>query len=152
VLDHDPVLGRVLSRWLGGGIEGAALVDRSGETVACVGTISEDEAMPLAALVLYRGDQLALTERLFAGEVMTVEAEQRDLAIAVARRQLFVVVSLAPTASPVLGRIGSLRDDVASYLGDATPDVRMPPWGLGGAPAPAQASLSLFGHRERAKA
>jgi hypothetical protein len=106
------------------GVAGAALVDRHDRVIAVAGAIAEDEAMPLVALVLYRarGDELA--SRLFLGEILTPAIEGRDdvVAVAVAKRQLFVVATLDARSPALLERVAELRDDVARILGDHSDD------------------------------
>ncbi len=138
------------------GLVAAALVDRDGNSVALAGAIAEEEAMPLAALVMYRLKSVDLASRLFAGEVLSLALDDRDVAVAVARRQLFVVAVLGDPASAALVR--ALRDDVARMLSDASDDVAPPsPWGGGGqsGSGPAQLPLIELGitvRRERGKA
>jgi hypothetical protein len=109
----------MLARWLGDGLTGAALVDRRGQLVAIAGSIDPAEATPLAALVMHRLKADDLAERLFAGEMLTLTLE-RNVAVGVAKRQLFVVAILASLAPAALELAARLRDNVATMLADAT--------------------------------
>jgi len=108
----------LLERAVKDGLRGAALVDREGRTIARAGAIDVDEAMPFVALVLYRRKTDDLGARLFAGEVLTYELDDKDLLVAIAKRQLFVVAATASgAASPEA--VVDLRDQVAYRLGAA---------------------------------
>jgi hypothetical protein len=80
----------MLARSIGDGVNGAALVDRNGNAVAIAGSIAEEEAMPLAALVMYRLKSGDLASRMFAGEILSLALDDRDVAVGVAKRQLCV--------------------------------------------------------------
>ena len=54
----------VLTRAVEDGLVAAALVDRNGNTVGLAGAMSEEEALPLATLVMYRLKTDDLAERL----------------------------------------------------------------------------------------
>ncbi len=58
----------MLSRAVEDGLVAAALVDRDGNTIGLAGSITEAEAMPLAALVVYRLKSGDLASRLLEGE------------------------------------------------------------------------------------
>ena len=117
---------------------GAALVTRSGRVVARAGAIDEDEAAPLVAVVMYRLKRDDLAARLFAGEVLTLALDGRDVALAVARRQLFVVAVLA-AATP--DAVESLRSRVAAALAEA--DTPIPSSGGAGGSGSGPAELPL---------
>jgi hypothetical protein len=106
----------VLEAAVHGGLVAAALVDRSGNVIATAGPIDEDEAMPLAALVLHRVGSGDVAARLFAGEVLSVGLDERDVAVGVAQRQLFVVAVLGATTPGQLELVGRLRDRIACQL------------------------------------
>jgi hypothetical protein len=138
------------------GLLGAALVDRNGNTVGLAGAIDEEAAMPLVALVLYRLKRDDLSARLFTGEVLHLSLDDRDVAVCIARRQLFVVAILPPSTPGLLARVDELRDDVESILANASGDVPLPWRGNGGSGSgPAEIPLIEWGvtvRRERGKA
>ena len=143
----------LLDRAIAEGLEGAALVDRDGKTIGLAGALEEEEAMPLAALVMYRMKSADLAPRLFGGGVLTLTLDDREVAVAVARRQLFVVavlgVAMAPTlpGSSAVEIVRDLRDAVAKALHDPDREVAYvsrPGGGDGGA-SPAEASLLEYG-------
>lgn len=120
-----------LKRAVDDGLTAAALVDRDGNTIACAGEITNETAMPLVALVMYRLKSEDLAPRLFAGEILQLELEERMVAVAVAKRQLFVVATFAVgTAATRIVR--ELRDDVARLLVRAVAEGAAPTWGGGG--------------------
>lgn len=143
---------------VGDGLDGAALVDRNGNAVAIAGAIAEEEAMPLAALVLYQLKSGDLASRLFAGEILSLSLDDRDVAVGVAKRQLFVVAVLGASTPKILARVRELREDVERMLADAASTVTAPPWsgGFGGSGSgPAELPLIELGitvGRERGKA
>jgi hypothetical protein len=152
----DPSLSALLSDAAADCLVGAALVDPNERVIAIGGTIDEDEAVPFAKFALHRARSEDLKARLFAGEIVTTELDDRYVAVAVARRQLFVV-AIVPVATPaVLDRVRKLRDRVAAMLdgqdGVAVPSAR----GSGGSNSgPAELSLVEYGitiTRERGKA
>jgi hypothetical protein len=153
----DPHFTTILTRSMGDGLDGAALVDRNGNVVALAGSIAEEEAMPLVALVMYRLKSGDLASRLFAGEVISLALDERGVAIGVAKRQLFVVVVLGVSTPNTLTRVQELRDAVARILADEMASAT-PPWsrGSGGSESgPAELPLVEFGitvRRERGKA
>ncbi len=139
------------------GLVAAALVDRDGTAVGLAGAITEEEAMPLAALVMYRLKSDDLASRLFTGEIVSLTLDDRDVAVGVAKRQLFVVAVLGAATTAMLGVVEQLRDDVERAL--PTNEVEVPlPWtaGSGGSGSgPAELPLIEYGitvRRERAKA
>ncbi|HEY1815946.1 MAG TPA: hypothetical protein VGG74_26540 [Kofleriaceae bacterium] len=98
------VLHVILSRGLEDGLAGVALVDRDGRVICKVGEIDDDEAMPIASLVMMRAkealrDLPSLRERLFTGDVLIDRLEDREVAVGVAGRQLFVVAVLGAARS-----------------------------------------------------
>jgi hypothetical protein len=95
----------MLERSVGDGVDGAALVERDGNVVAVVGTLAEEEAMPLAALVMYRLKSGDLASRMFAGEILSLSLDDRDVAVGVAKRQLFVVAVLGASTPATLARV-----------------------------------------------
>jgi hypothetical protein len=112
------------------GLVAAALVDRDGNTIDLAGEITDDEAMPLAAVVMYRLKSADLAARLFAGEIVALDLDGRDVAVGIARRQLFIVVVLPALVPTALALVAELRDAVAARLpGDTTVP---PPWRTGG--------------------
>jgi len=139
---------RLLMRSVGDELTAAALVDRRGDAVCLAGGISENEAMPLAALVMYRLNSDNLAERLFTGEVISLMLDDRAVAVATAKRQLFVVALLRECTASVLERVGELRDGVAKMLQEHDPGE--PPPVSGGArggsgSTPAELRLVEFG-------
>src|SRR5262249_17529599 len=133
--DLDRIVATQLANLVGGvvedGLTGAAVFDRDGKQVTVAGAIAADEAMPLTALVVHRQKSGDLASRLFLGEIVLAALDGRDdiVAVAIAKRQLFVL-ALLPAASPALvARVGELRDDVARLLGDTRHDA---PWAGGG--------------------
>jgi hypothetical protein len=128
------------------GLMGVALVDRDGRTVGLAGAISEEEAMPIAALVMYREKSPDLAARLLEGEVVTRDLEDRVAAVAVAKRQLFVVATLTAATETQLALVRELRENVAARL--AVYSVSAPPWsgGRGGSGSgPAELPLIELG-------
>jgi hypothetical protein len=135
------------------GLLAAALVDRNGKTVDLAGEITEDEAMPLAALVMYRLKSDDLADRLFAGEVISLALDDRDVAVAIARRQLFVVAILGTAAQ--LATVEELRDVVARSLTSEPPNAPRGTGSGGSGSGPAELPVIELGitvRRERAKA
>lgn len=148
----------VLAHAVKTGLVAAALVDRHGDTVALAGAIAEEEAMPLAALVMYRLKSEGLAARLFGGEILTLDLDGRIVAVAVAKRQLFVVAVL-PIASPATSEaVVALRSSVERMLLDTTSSP--PPWSVpggdgGSGSGPAELPVIELGitvRRDRAKA
>lgn len=126
------------------GLRAAALVERNGKTIALAGDISEEEAMPLAALVMYRLKSADLAERLFAGEVLSLALDERDVAIGIAKRQLFVVAVLAETTPRLLDLVYELRDAVAAELATSPPYVPRGGGKDGGGSDPEPVELALM--------
>ena len=122
----------LLTRAIADGLDGVALVDRNGNAVATAGSLSDEVAMPLVALVLYRLKSDDLADRLFAGEVVVVPLDDREVAVAIARRQLFIVATKDPRLPDFEERVAALRDAVARELADNAAPVS--PWtgGAGG--------------------
>jgi hypothetical protein len=151
----DVHLTALLSRGIEDGLVAAALVDRNGATVGLAGAIAADEAMPLAALVMYRLKSDDLAPRLFAGEIVSLALDDRDVAVGVAKRQLFVVAVVRDSSADQLELVRELRDRVARMLADIA-DV--PSWrgDVGGSGSgPAELPLIEYGvtvRRERGKA
>jgi hypothetical protein len=136
-----------LDRAVEDGLSAAALVDRNGNTVALAGALEADIAMPLAALVMYRVKTDDLASRLFAGEVVSVTLDDREVAVGVARRQLFVVAVLGAPTSAMHERVRELRDDISRMIIDAQ-GVGVPPRSRGGGdsgPDPAELALAEYG-------
>ena len=136
----------------------AALVDRDGNTVDLAGAITEEEAMPLAALVMYRLKSDNLAARLFAGEILSIALDDREVAVGIAKRQLFVVAVLVAPTRATLALVADLRDDVETKLPARDQLDAPPPWTGGGGSSgsgPAELPLIEFGisvRRERGKA
>jgi hypothetical protein len=149
----------MLARTVGDGVNGAALVERDGNVVAFAGAVAEEEAMPLAAVVMYRLKSGDLASRLFAGEILSLSLDDRDVAVGVAKRQLFVVAVLEASTPATLARVREVREQVERMLADATSDVvAASPWSGGGGGSgsgPAELPLVEFGitvRGERGKA
>ena len=148
----------VLRRAVEDGLVAAALVDRDGNTIGLAGAITEEEAMPLAALVMFRLKSGDLASRLLEGEVLSLTLDDRDVAVGIARRQLFVVAVLGPSPPATLALVHELRDDVERMLPTRDALEIPPPWtgrGGGSGSGPAELPLIEFGltvHRERGKA
>ena len=119
-------------RAIDGELAAAALIDRDGNAVSIAGAIEEDEAMPLAAIVLYRLNSDDLTARLFTGEVLALSLEDRTVAVAIAKRQLFVVAVLREATQALIARVDELRDRVAEMLDEHEPQDLPPPSAGGG--------------------
>jgi hypothetical protein len=148
-----------LQRAIEDGLVAAALVDRNGNAVGLAGAITEEEAMPLAALVMYRLKSDDLAARLFAGEIISITLEDRHVAVGVAKRQLFVVAVLAVSTPTVLDVVRDLRNRVAGMLHETSGEHEIPPpWSGGGGGSghgPAELPLIELGitvRRERGKA
>jgi predicted regulator of Ras-like GTPase activity (Roadblock/LC7/MglB family) len=140
-----PPFNELLQRAVENGVKAVALVDRDGVVVARAGEISAEEAMPLAALVMYRLKAADLASRLFAGETISVTLDDRDVAVAVAKRQLFIVAVLEAATDDWLALVRDVRDDVERMLTDATADIEMlPPWGGSGGSGSGPAELPLI--------
>jgi hypothetical protein len=149
----------LLTRAVEDGLVAAALVDRDGKVIGLAGAIAEEEAMPLAALVLYRLERQDLAARLFAGEVLSLALDDRDVAVGIAGRQLFVVAVLGASSPAMHELVRQLRDDVAGMLAPAGGGFAGPPPWTGGAggsgSGPAELPLIELGltvRRERGKA
>ena len=72
---------------LAGGLRAKVAVPftaRLQRAVTHAGAIDPDAAMPLAALVMYRLKSDDLAARLFAGEILTLALDDRDVAVGVA--------------------------------------------------------------------
>jgi hypothetical protein len=134
----------VLDRAVADGLAAAALVDRNGRTMALAGELDEDIAMRLAALVMYRVKSADLATRLFAGEVVSVALDDREVAVGVARRQLFVVAVLRVSTPAMRKLVRELRNDVERMLCDAQPGAWRPRSGGGGDSGPDPAELALI--------
>jgi hypothetical protein len=106
----------LLERAVEDGLRGAALVDRDGDLIAAAGEIDPDEAMPLAALVMYRLKAPDLGARMRTGEILMLELEQRCAAVCIAKRQLFVVVVLDKVTLERRAQISELRDRVEKEM------------------------------------
>jgi hypothetical protein len=135
-----------LDRAVEDGLAAAALVDRNGKTVALAGALEADIAMPLAALVMYRVKTDDLASRLFAGEVVSVTLDDREVAVGVARRQLFVVAVLGASTLAMHERVRELRDNISRIIIDA--QGVLPPRSRGGGdsgPDPAELALAEYG-------
>src|SRR5439155_15010101 len=122
----------VLQRAIEEGLVAAALVDRNGHAIGLAGAITEEEAMPLAALVMYRLKSDDLAARLFAGEIISLTLEDRDVAVGVAQRQLFVVAVLAVSTTAALDVVRDLRDRVGGMLHQTSSEHEIPPPWSGG--------------------
>jgi hypothetical protein len=147
----EPWFATVLQRALGAGLAGAALVDRDGNTVATAGEIAEEEAMPLVALVMYRLNSDDLAERMFAGEIVSLDLDGREVAVGVAKRQLFVVAVLAAATPIARARLPELRARVEGLLQDPGEDTLPARWPGAGTSGSGPAELPL-GITARAKA
>jgi hypothetical protein len=109
----------LLARAIGDGLDGVALVDRNGNAVATAGSLSGEIAMPMVALVLSRLKAADLADRLFAGEVVTLPLDEGEVAVAIARRRLFVVATRDPRLPQFEEHVRALRDAVAAGLDDS---------------------------------
>lgn len=96
-------------------IKAAVLVDREGDIVALVGDLFEREAAPLIALVVNRMKRPALSDLLLAGEILDVP-EQRDVMVALARRQLFLIALTRGASDEAIAQVRELRDHAAKVL------------------------------------
>jgi hypothetical protein len=147
-----------LSEAMEGGLLGAAIFDRDGEVVSSDGAIENDEAKPLASAVMYELRSPDLASRLFAGEIISTTIDGREVVVAVASRQLFVVAILKSSTLVGLMAVRALRDAVALQLPEPElPGPFDPRGGGGGAPGQGPAELQLVEYgltawRERAKA
>jgi hypothetical protein len=147
-----------LSRAVEDGLIAAALVDRDGKTIGLAGAITEEEAMPLAALAMfmYRLKRDDLAPRLFAGEILSITLDDRDVAVGIAKRQLFVVAVLAASTEAQLELVADLRDLVASRLCEEDSATAPRSGSAGGSGSgPAELPLIEYGitvRRERGKA
>jgi hypothetical protein len=132
----------VLAQALDEGIRGVALLDRHGTIVASAGEIGDDEAMPIAALVLSYAKRAPsidkLRKRLFSGELLSEHITLGDVAVGVAGRQLFIVALLGD--APIDVAI-ELRRDVEQLLIDVRPLV---PPGRGGGSSGGPSEMELI--------
>ena len=131
----EMLFGPVLQQALGRGLIGIAVVDRYGTTVDIAGDITEEEAMPLAAFVMFQLKAPDLAERLFAGDVLKLELDGREIALAIAKKQLFVVAVMATGTDDGPERLDAVRNRIATLLAGAERGERLdtiPPWGTGG--------------------
>ena len=133
---------------------GTGRVYSSGEGHALLGTVGA----PLAALVLYRLKSDDLASRLLAGEILALTLDDRDVAVGIAKRQLFVVAVIGAATSATLAVVRELRDDVERMLASDDVTAPAPPWTAGGGGSgsgPAELPLIELGitvGRERGKA
>jgi|HubBroStandDraft_6_1064221.scaffolds.fasta_scaffold231251_2 hypothetical protein len=141
-----------LTRAVDEGLAAAAVVDREGNVVALAGAIADDEAKPLTALVMHRLAGADLATRLLGGEIVELALDERDVAVGIAKRQLYVVAVLgASTEARELVR--ELHDDVEGMLDDLTGPAWSPiPGNGGGSGSGPAALLGIPVGRERAKA
>jgi hypothetical protein len=140
-----------LARALDHGLAGAAVVDRKGHVIALAGAIDRDEVMPLTGLVMHRLAGEDLAPRLFGGEVVWLALDERDVAVGVAKRRLFVVAVVHGTTGVLRAVVRGLRDDVENMLGDTTDDPMS--WSVPGSSGSDPAALlGITVGRERAKA
>src|SRR5689334_4185185 len=114
--------------------------------------------MPLVAFVMYRLKSADLAARLFDGEILALSLDNRDVAVGVAKRQLFVVAVLGATTPATLERVRDLREEVERTLAHASGG-DMAPLGSsgtgGGGAGPAELPVVELGvsvRRERGKA
>jgi hypothetical protein len=147
----------VLERAVNDGLVAAALVDRDGNAHGLAGAITEEEAMPLAALVMYRLKSDDLAPRLFSGEILSLTLDDRDVAVGIAKRQLFVVAVLEASTPAALALVTELRDDVARMLPTNEVEAPLPRTGGSGGSGSGPAELPLIElgisvRRERGKA
>lgn len=133
----------VLANVIDDRVVGVALVDREGRTVGREGEIAED-AMPLVALVLYRLKTPDLSTRLFAGEVLTFDLDGSAVAVAVAKKQLFVVAMLKEATLSSVACVDQLRDSVSRMLYQDTPETTPELWGGGGGSGSGPAQLPVI--------
>jgi len=134
----------MLRRAIGGGLKAAALVDRDGSTIALAGELSEEEALSLVALVMLRMKSDDLNDRLFAGQVISVAFDERQVAVAVARRQLFVVTVLRDDSELDLDQVRDLRARVASSLDSNDVGGPVVIWNPGGTGSGGAAEIPLM--------
>ena len=73
---------------------------------------------------MYRCKSDDLKERLFSGEVLAVAIDERDVAVCVAKRRLFVVAELEAATPALLERVA----DFAEHVDDDAPM----PWATSG--------------------
>ncbi len=137
-------------------IKAAALVTREGEVVALAGDLLEQEALPLVASLMPRMQDHS--DRLFAGEILDL-SEPREIVVAVARRQLYLVAITRDTSDAAIQQVRDLRDHAAETLARSPlkedPVVIWNPGGDGSGIGPANLPLieySFDAVRPRAKA
>lgn len=132
----------VLARALEDGLTAAALVDRQGKVIAIAGNIADEEAMPVVALVLYREKSDDLSARLFEGELLVRELEDRAVVVGIAARQLFVVAAMTSATPELIEVVEQLRATVAKALvNDELVPLPPAPASSNGSPAPAELSV-----------
>jgi hypothetical protein len=156
-LEGRKMLGRSLSvrlaRALDDGLAGAAVVDREGNVIALAGAIDRDEAMPLTSLVMHRLAAQDLKLRLFGGEILWLALEERDVAVGVVKRRLFVVAVVHGSTGVMRALVRELREDLEGMLDDSTEFPWSPVPGDGGDSGSGPAALlGITVGRERAKA
>src|SRR6185503_6904402 len=78
----------------------------------------KDEVTPLTGLVMHRLKSEDLADRLFAGEIVSTTLDDREIAVGIARRQLFVVAILGATT---IDDVKALRFRVSRCLPDPEP-------------------------------
>jgi len=145
--DQRRVFPWTLELAIDGGLSAAALADRDGNTIGLAGDITEEEAMPLAAIVMFRLKSDDLSARLFAGEILTLALDDREIAVGVAARQLFVVAVMKVATPALLEVVERLRTTVAgSLLASDPPRPLLWPRNRGGSGSgPAALPLVEFG-------
>lgn len=131
----------VLARALQDGLTAAALVDRQGKVIALAGNISDEEAMPVVALVLYREKSDDLSARLFEGELLVRELDDRAVVVGIAARQLFVVAAITRATPELIEVVEQLRTNVAKALVNDELVPPPTPASSNGNPAPAELSV-----------
>jgi hypothetical protein len=113
---------------------------------------------PLVALVMYRLHDDDLIARLFTGEILSVELEDRHVALGVAKRQLFVLAIVNAPNRASIALVRELIDYVEVILSDTSREFDTALWGggRGGSGAgPAELRVVELGvtvRRERGKA
>jgi hypothetical protein len=160
--DHrvsSAVFAMMVKRAVGNGLAAAAILRRTGTTIAVAGALAEDEVRPIAGVVTRRLKSKDLALRMLAGEMVAFSLDDREISFGIAGRRVFVVAVLAAATDASRDLASALRHDVEQVIRGLWADVTgAPPWarGSGGSSSgPAGLPVIEIGltvRRERGKA
>ena len=109
------------------GLAAAAILDVDGEPFALAGALDNDEARAIAAVVTRRLRAPDMLARMLAGEMLTTALDDREVAIGIASRCVFVVVILGGDAELSCAATAELRDEVEQMISRERAEFRSSP-------------------------